>query len=162
MTEKPIEQFKTRRGDAYRVNVSKTVTAGGTLSLQIEDPPDSSKRLVITAIKITTAGAFELRVPRRADITAGTDVNIENKNIGSGNSSVANAYRDSTYANAETVETEYLGSGRGANAFGGSDTDVTGAILQGNSLLVEIENLDASDREASISVEFYETSPRNV
>lgn len=159
MTEKPIEQFKTRQGDAYRTNVSKNVAAGGTLSLQIEDPSSSGKRLVITSIKITANGPFELRVPRRFDVTTGTESLVENKNIGSEKSSEANAYQDSTFSNADAVETEYLGSGGGANAFGGVDTDVTGAILQGNSLLVEIENLDSSARDASISVEFYETSP---
>lgn len=86
---------------------------------------------------------------------------IENKNIGSGETTVANAYKDSTYSNQDTTETEYLGSGQGTNAFGGSDTDVTGAVLQDESLLIEIENLDSSARDASISVEYYETSPPN-
>lgn len=159
MTEKPIEQFKTRQGDTYRANVSKQVASDGTLSLQIEDPPDSGRRLVITAIKITTRGPVQIRTPRRFDVTTGTATNIENKNIGSTNSSVANAYQDSTYTNADVVQTEHLGSGSGANLFGGVDTDVTGAVLQGNSLLVELENLDSSARDMSITVEYYETSP---
>lgn len=161
MTEKPIEQHKTRIGDAYRANVSKDVSADGTLSLQIENPTDSGTRLIITAIKITVTGQFELRVPRRFDDTQGSAVIIENKNIGSTKISAANAYKDSTYTNADDVETEYLGSGQGANAFGGQDTDVTGTVLQESSLIIELENLDSSARNASITVEYYETSPSN-
>lgn len=83
MTEKPIKQHKTRQGGAYRANVSKEVVTSGTLSLQLEDPADSGKRLVLTSIKITVNGPFALRVPRRFDSTTGTATNIENKNIGS-------------------------------------------------------------------------------
>lgn len=122
MTEKPIEQFKTRKGDTYRVNVSKEVASDGTLSLQVEDPDNSGTRLVITSIKITTRGPVTIRTPRRFDVTTGTSVSIENKNIGSTDSSVANAYQDSTYSNEDSVQIEYLGSGAGANLFGGGLT----------------------------------------
>lgn len=161
MTNKPIEQYKTRQGDSYRANVAKNIAAGGTLSIQLENPADSGRRLVITAIKITTTGPLEMRVPRRFDVTTGTANDVENKNIGSTKSSVANAYKDSTYSNEETVEKEYLGSGTGANAFGGQDTDVTGSVLQEESLLVEVENTGSEADDASISIEFYETSPHN-
>jgi hypothetical protein len=158
MVTNTAEEYKVRQEDSYRVNIDENLSSGESMSLELKDPSGSNKRFIVTSIKITAQGPAQINIPRAADISSGTQASIENKSIGSNNTSAAGAYSGSTYSSANNVQTEYLGSGRGGQAFGGSDSDVTGSVLTDSSLLIEVVNTSNESHNYSITVEFYESS----
>lgn len=164
MTEQSIEDYKVRQGDAYRVNVTKNLSAGGTLTLHLDNPFDSGKNIVITKVKSTMVGPFTARHPVHADYTAGTSRTAENRRHGETNPSVIDAYVDSSYSNQDFLDEEYYGKddstvGENSNSVGGEGEGAVGSLIEGGDFLYEILNRSGSTAyDASITIEFYETS----
>lgn len=164
MPEQSVEDYKVKHGDAYRVNVNKNLSAGGTLSLHLRNPSDSGKNIVITKVKSTMVGPFASRHPVHADYTTGTGVAEENRRHGEESPSIANAYVDSTYSNEDFVDEEYYGKddstvGENSNSVGGEGEGAVGSIIEGGDFLYEIKNRSGSTAyDGSITIEYYVTS----
>lgn len=158
MVLETVDKHKTRTGEAFRANVYKSVSGGDTLTIHIQNPEGSNRRVVITGIKVTTTGPFTIRRPIGATFSNGDSISVPNKKIGSDQKTVAELYQDSTYSDEDYVNEEYIGSGRGGNAIGAVDDEVKGSMIENEDFLVELENTDNDSNDASITVEYYETS----
>ena len=164
MTRQSVEEYKVKNGDAFRTNTYANVAAGDTLTLHISNVSDSVDA-VITGVKITCVGPYEIRKPINFDVSAGNSITVNNRLYETGESrdTVMNAHSGSTYTNEETRFTEYHGKddtqpGSASNSYGESSDDPVGDIAPEGDFLVEVYNRSADTaHDASITVEYYES-----
>lgn len=163
MTSKTTNEHKIRQGDAYEVNVSKNVSGGGSLNLHVENPSSSGSRIVITSVRVSTTGPFDVERPRAFTVdSTGTEQTVYNRAIGASNGSDSTVYQDTSFSSADDTMTEHLANSAGP-AVGDTDEDVQGAILEDEDYIIQLSNRDASTpHDASITIRFFETSARNV
>ncbi len=164
MTRQTVEDYKVKNGEAFRVNVTENLASGGTLNCHISNPSGSGKNIVITKVKSGMVGPFTNKHPVRPDVTDGDSAFVENRRSGDDYTGIVEAYKNSSWSNADKVEEEYYGKddsapGNNDNAVGGDSDTAVGSVMENSEFVVGVENRsDSTAYDAFITVEYYETS----
>src|SRR6056297_833662 len=148
------------KGDAYIVSVEKTVAAGGTLNLQLQNPEENDVCLNVEKIQIGTQFAGQINVYDRFDsITAGSEIIPQNLRLDAGgetNPGTMNASQDAPITPNSTHFTAVIPSGGAAGKTGGGVTEGEPFIAPSRQIVVEVTNDSGSSAPASIGVVYTE------
>jgi len=148
------------KGDAYIVSVEKTVAAGGTLNLQLQNPESNDVCLNVDKIQIGTQFAGQINVYDRFDsITAGSEITPQNLRLDAGgetNPGTMSVSQDATYTANSTHLTAVIPSGGAAGKTGGGITEGEPFVAPSRQIVVEVTNDSGSSAPASIGIVYTE------
>jgi hypothetical protein len=147
-------QFSLGNGTEYSVGVSYTgVGSGQTRYLYIENPAESGKVLIVSPPTFRTDKRINVQLDfNPTEDTKGTAETPKNRRTDK-DGNVANVFSGGAYTLNEPFAQRPLGSGQGANAFGGSDDDKQFAIAEGDSALF-IATTTENDTDLTLGLDY--------
>jgi hypothetical protein len=159
------EHREIHEGEVYRVTVSETVVSAGSLNLLLETPTGSKQ--IHLAIAVSSGNAADVAFYELAEASSGgTSKTPRNANRQYSDSSITTVKQDVTLntTNAVTLIDVHVGSvgalPSSPSPGGNIETRAEWILAAGTEYCVELDNTAGVDNDMSISLSWYEHTPR--